>query len=144
MNPLHKRFPILQFFACAHLPPHLREVSQGFFALAHLVAGMTPDTEGEAVQGVKDLRDSLPFPEGAGKIREIREAKTKLAEARRRVWGACESTAGTLSRDAHLECALRLILEARDCAVRGALPPAKPAPEDDGSEDLREDWLASR
>ena len=49
MKPLHERFPILQFFAFAHLPPHLQEASQRFFDVAPLVAGMAPDTEGEVL-----------------------------------------------------------------------------------------------
>jgi hypothetical protein len=37
-------FDVLKFFAYQHLPPHLQEVSKGFFELAHKTAGQAPDS----------------------------------------------------------------------------------------------------
>jgi hypothetical protein len=36
---------VLQFFAFAHLPPHLAAISQPFHELAHAVAGMSDNQE---------------------------------------------------------------------------------------------------
>lgn len=35
--------PILRYFAFAHLPPRLRDVSEPFHALAHKRAALPPD-----------------------------------------------------------------------------------------------------
>lgn len=36
-------FPVLRYFSYAHLPRHLRSVSQPFFTLAHVIASQYAD-----------------------------------------------------------------------------------------------------
>ena len=57
--------PMLQFFAYTHLPPHLREVSEWFNGLAHI------------------LVDDLPRnPERSVALRKLLEAKDAAVRAR--------------------------------------------------------------
>ena len=61
----HKSEPIMQFFAFAHLPPHLQEVSQWFHSAAHLVVENLPRN-----------------PERTVALRKLLEAKDAAVRAR--------------------------------------------------------------
>jgi hypothetical protein len=60
-----KRYPILQFFAWSHLPPHLAAVSQPFSVLADLLVETLPDG-----------------PELSVALRKLLEAKDAAVRAR--------------------------------------------------------------
>lgn len=102
------KYPILRYFAYAHLPPHLQEVSRPFAELAHAIVA-NPDDKMATRDQHYELIDFLNAI-GATDIDERKEAADKLCMARKEVVSFC-------TRDA-----LRLILEAKDCAVRAVLP----------------------
>jgi hypothetical protein len=68
--------PILQFFAYAHLPPHLQEVSKPFCVLAHaIVCGLVDETAGTI---------GVPLPRNAERsvaLRKLLEAKDAAVRA---------------------------------------------------------------
>jgi len=65
MNPDYDRFPILQAFGFAHLPPHLAAISEPFFALAHKVARDAPDTLFAGAETATALRKLLEAKDAA-------------------------------------------------------------------------------
>lgn len=69
---------ILQFFAYAHLPPHLQEVSKPFCVLAHaIVLG-----DGHPDPGKVTLADALPRnPERTVALRKLLESKDAAVRA---------------------------------------------------------------
>ena len=113
---------LLSFFDYAHLPPHLAEASRPFHKAAHALAiALTgpgePETEPftrMAFALVEDLEDGST---------EAREAAAKVALVIRE--GA---TTGVHAWRQSLGRWLRLLLEAKDCAVRAALVRAREQP----------------
>jgi len=92
--------PLLRYFDCAHLPQHLQAIVAPFRVIAHkMVEQVDVATD---VQGLRDeIRDNHDEDEAA-------EARRKLHRAE-----ACGVS---------LEVRLRLLLEAKDCAVRAMIP----------------------
>lgn len=103
--------PILRYFKYFHLPPHLQEISRPFAELAErLAAGVEIPPWQELQPSFLRLRDfvrSLPAVDSAEKD----YADSKLSE----VW-LC------LFECAPASVPLRLLLEAKDCAVRAMIP----------------------
>lgn len=95
---------LLSFFDFAHLQertPHLAAASEPFYFAAHALDAM--GTDGDAY--LADLAEDSPGNEGA-------EARFKVSRAREAL--ASKAIGG-------IGPALRLLLEAKDCAVRAAL-----------------------
>lgn len=61
--------PIMQFFAYAHLPPHLQEVSQKFHALAETIVSTLPRNAERTVA----LRKLLESKDAAVRARLFKE-----------------------------------------------------------------------
>lgn len=97
---------LLQFFAYAHLPPHLQAVSQPFGdtaeALAAMPIGLLEDDGDSLVSSL-----SREYDCASPANHEATWAVVKIGEARH-----------ALPR---LDMALRKLLEAKDCAVRAVL-----------------------
>jgi hypothetical protein len=104
---------LLQFFAYEHLPPHLQAVSKPFGEAARVLETSSDNRplRGTLVQAVIELvRVSVAtLPENI----ERREAMRKLVELHS-VMQAYSNGEGGIGVDA----ALRMLLEAKDCAVR--------------------------
>jgi hypothetical protein len=67
---------ILQFFAYAHLPPHLQAISKPFCELAHTIAGPSATPVGEPI--------NWPLPRNPERIvalRKLLEAKDAAVRA---------------------------------------------------------------
>mgnify|MGYP007071599181 CR=1 FL=1 len=100
MNPA-----ILRYFDCGHLPQHLQDIVAPFRACAHLSAECHNLGDIRALDAIDKLAASntsnCPDPV------ESRHALSKILEA-----FAAPS----------LEARLRLLLEAKDCAVRAMIP----------------------
>ncbi len=70
--------PILQFFAYAHLPPHLQLISKPFHDLAHaIVEGDNAPTTGTVTSGPPLPRN----PERTVALRKLLEAKDAAVRA---------------------------------------------------------------
>jgi hypothetical protein len=95
---------LLSFFDFAHLPPHLAAASEPFYFAAHALEAL--GTDGDAY--LADLAADTPGNEGI-------EARRKIALAVEYLHSDAAKMSGCI---AHV---LRLILEAKDCAVRAAL-----------------------
>jgi hypothetical protein len=95
---------LLSFFDFAHLPPHLAAASEPFYFAAHALEALGAD--GDAY--LADLATDTPGNEGA-------EARRKIALAVAYLHSDAATMSGCI---AHV---LRLLLEAKDCAVRAAL-----------------------
>ncbi len=52
------KYPILQFFEYAHLPPHLQDASRAFCNLAHEVANAQPGTNAETAAALRKLLEA--------------------------------------------------------------------------------------
>lgn len=105
---------LMQFFTWQHLPPHLQETSRVFAGVAAEVdACPTQICElhiGDALGGLLTWVESLPYnPERIECTRKLRGAMSFV-----RGYG---TAAGGMSKG---NC-LRLLLEAKDCAVRAVL-----------------------
>ena len=126
MTP-EKRFPILQFFAFEHLPPHLRGISERFSHVAHHVAGFTRhgDQEERILFALREVRDYIPSRVETDTARdgEAKAAHRRAVDARDSFWAATQATPGSVTEDIRLGQTLRLLLEAKDCAVRAAIKP---------------------
>lgn len=59
VTPALKRFPILRFFAWAHLPAHLQGPSKAVSELAHAFADAAPDTQNGGQETAAGLRKLL-------------------------------------------------------------------------------------
>jgi hypothetical protein len=112
---------LLQFFAFAHLPPHLQAASQPFAVLADKVHDEPSAADQEFSRIISWIETDFPANP------EATFAQTKLMDARRELsrrlkdWAACyPDRAGTLI-DYERDIVLRAILEAKDCAVRARL-----------------------
>jgi hypothetical protein len=106
--------PLLQFFTYEHLPPRLKAVSQAFA----VEAGRIDDCPGPCITA-----DVLPFFEGLYSFVEALPGNTEREEALRKM-RAVRSFArgyGTEAGGMGKGGALRLLLEAKDCAVRAVL-----------------------
>ncbi len=55
---MNDRFPILKFFAYAHLPPHLQEVSKPIGELAEAMAARSPGGDAETAAGLRKLLEA--------------------------------------------------------------------------------------
>lgn len=113
---------LMQFFTWAHLPPHLQEVSRVFAGVAGEVDAC-PDWVcelhiGDALGGLLAYVEALPDnSERAECARKLRAAKSFV-----RGYG---TAAGGMSKGG----CLRLLLEAKDCAVRAVIFKAPEAKE---------------
>ncbi len=98
-------YPILQFFDYGHLPPHLQKISKPFCKLAMVVSNFSPDDSAATVN--RPLASlSLSMSEFLADCEELDVMVRKLDQAM--------SSPSTSVR-------LRLLLEAKDCAVRAGL-----------------------
>jgi len=52
------RYPILRFFAYAHLPPHLQAISKPFGELAEAVAARKPEGDAETATALRKLLEA--------------------------------------------------------------------------------------
>jgi len=111
---------LLQFFTYNHLPAELARVSEPFCVLAHDLAVLTPDEFPDrapyAIKGAEDRWASVPVINT-----EEAWASRKLHEA----WKRARSQDFVTHED-RLNRILRLVLEAKDCAVRAMLYRARP------------------
>lgn len=73
---------IMQFFAYAHLPPHLQAVSRPFCELAESIVSGLPDAHGKDGEVVRPGHGSLPRnPERTVALRKLLEAKDAAVRA---------------------------------------------------------------
>jgi len=111
---------LLQFFVCNHLPDKLARVSEPFCTLAYDLVALTadefPDRGPPLLRAARDrwALSAVTNPEEAW-------ASTKLNDA----WKRARSQDFT-THEARLNRILRLVLEAKDCAVRAMLYQARP------------------
>jgi hypothetical protein len=112
---------LMQFFRFAHLPPEQREVSEGFFVLADAIMRCTDfdfeHTVGPMIDKQREVVFQLPKQNT-----ETGWAMFKLATAREIAQGN-----SVVLRESRLGHILRLILEAKDCAVRSTFYEEPPA-----------------
>jgi hypothetical protein len=74
MNDQNTQEPILKFFACGHLPPRLREISQPFCDLAHALV--------DGYNGGANFTEALPRnAERSVALRKLLEAKDAAVRA---------------------------------------------------------------
>jgi len=112
--------PILRYFAWGHLPPHLAEISAPFADLAHLLIAAQGDgfmprefTSEMNAHMTRILEKLGPEPADPAASDEWGSVKWKFHN----LWAAWENYEG-------FAYCLRLLLEAKDCAVRTrVLPP---------------------
>lgn len=104
---------LLQFFVYEHLPEKFQVVSKPFCELAHELVGMA---EGEftAHAAERIAARKLEFERASRNNVETTWASVKLNQAR----GSIRD--GEVHKE-RLDWVLRLVLEAKDCAVRSAL-----------------------
>ena len=110
MNDLRPTHELLQFFEHEHLPPHLRAVSEPFCVLAHDLAALSDEFESRAAERIRQR-----MAEWEVEPHDNTEATwvwTKLGHAREWTWS---------NMPYRLDRVLRLVLEAKDCAVRAVL-----------------------
>jgi phage terminase large subunit-like protein len=103
----------MQFFAYAHLPAHLQEVSKRFGDLAEKLAGMSEQERcGDGWEGgFMDVRNLMLWSESellSNSQRAVCAAKLHEAE-------------DAVTESYELGDVLQLVLEAKDCAVRAVL-----------------------
>jgi hypothetical protein len=98
---------LLQFFAYEHLPPHLKDVSRPFGEMAKAILSDREQAAQKVDAAIAWIERDLPSnPEATW-------ARTKLAEVSLMLSG--HNPRMTFDE------ALRLLLEAKDCAVRAVL-----------------------
>lgn len=109
--------PILRYFAWSHLPPHLRELSSSFADLAYLIAGLSEQrvfTDEAKACWTRIVEKLGPEPlHDTAAAAEWNTARHRM-HAFRAAW---------LYMEDDLSHCLRLLLEAKDCAVRSRVPP---------------------
>jgi hypothetical protein len=110
-----KQHELLQFFTYKHLPENLRHVSEPYCLMAWDIANL-PDEYFEF-----SATDLLQARAGALQKQPTQNCETTWAIAKLSQAQAQVSNCGIISREAHLNRVLRLILEAKDCAVRAVL-----------------------
>jgi hypothetical protein len=110
VNDLKPTHELLQFFAFEHLPPHLRAVSEPFCVLAQDLCSMSLAGFGERASERISQR-MAEWEETPIANVEATWAGQKLAQAREWTW----------ANNDPLSHVLRLVLEAKDCAVRAVL-----------------------
>lgn len=104
---MNGKYPILRYFAYQHLPPHLQAVSRPFAELADAIASspmLVPRHVFVALRAT--LNDLLVVDR-----EEMQCAHKKLNQC----WVE-------MFEDEEAHDSLRLLLEAKDCAVRAMLP----------------------
>lgn len=123
---------LLGYFSHAHLPPHLAAASAPFGALAERVAAAVTTEDPAAFRDLRTFAEVLAVVDHP----EAREAATKMERVAREALAS-----GGYGWRMSLGRWLRLLLEAKDCAVRAAVDaarepvPAEPPPVDQGVAD---------
>lgn len=102
--------PILRYFAWSHLPPGLQTISQPFGDLAYLVAVTPPGTLTEEMstqlERIQEVLGPTPSDEAA---------KAEWDAAKIKIQMFCSEWE---REDVSVSHCVRLLLEAKDCAVR--------------------------
>jgi hypothetical protein len=106
---------LLQFFTYAHLPEHLQAVSKPFGDAAHALDGLPGNLlRGEGAEWL--IEEVMTTVKALPDNPERKETKRKLREVQA-LTHAYPNGEGGVGKEA----ALRLLLEAKDCAVRAVL-----------------------
>jgi hypothetical protein len=110
------RLHILQFFTYEHLPAHLQAISRPFGEAARSLAAMTP----EAIEIERDLARRSHVNTLSALCADVDGSTPANEEA---TWAVVKiGEANTLlGQGVELGRLLRLLLEAKDCAVRAVL-----------------------
>lgn len=110
---------IMQFFTYEHLPPHLQPMSKLFALAARRVDALTPEQIAGERELIRHSHAASLFSALRTEVDNTTPANPEATWAVNKITDAASFFVGP--REDGIDMCLRLLLEAKDCAVRAVL-----------------------